>query len=113
MDNQFIFFKENYTQFIIKIIPRVFNVHINGENITAKVNRKNLYSFLTFLKYDFLHQAKLCLEITAYDTPGKIFRFSVIYSLLSVEYNSRYQVYTQTDPYLGLNTITAIYSSSN
>jgi NADH:ubiquinone oxidoreductase subunit C len=113
MDNQLTSFKEIYIDFISQITPRIYDLHINGENITAKVTRQNLHNFLIFLKYDYLHQLKLCLDITAYDTPGKIFRFSIIYSLLSTEYNSRYQVYTQTDPYLGLETITSIYSSAN
>jgi NADH:ubiquinone oxidoreductase subunit C len=113
MDNQLVLFKEKYVDFINKVTPRIYDLHINGENITAKVTRQNLHSFLIFLKHDYLHQLKLCLDITAYDTPGKIFRFSIIYSLLSTEYNSRYQVYTQTDPYLGLETITSIYSSAN
>src|SRR5438045_1751351 len=113
MDNQLMSFKDNYSNFITQILPRIYDFHMNGDNITAKVTRSNLHSFLIFLKHDYLHQIKLCLEITAYDNPGKIFRFSVIYSLLSTEYNARYQVYTQTDPYLGLESITAIYSSAN
>lgn len=106
-------FKDNYLSFLTQLSPRINDVHINADNITAKVTRKNLNTFLIFLKHDYLHQIKLCLEITAYDNPGKIFRFSVIYSLLSTEYNARYQVYTQTDPYLGLESIVSIYSSAN
>jgi NADH:ubiquinone oxidoreductase subunit C len=55
----------------------------------------------------------LLIEITAYDNPGKIFRFSVVYSLISSEFNARYQVYTQTDQFLGVETVTPLYSGAN
>ena len=109
MDNQLISFKDNYSSFISQIFPRIYDVHINSENMSAKVTRTNLHALLIFFKHDYLHQMKICLDITAYDNPGKIFRFSIIYSLLSTEYNARYQIYTQTDPYLGLESITSIY----
>jgi len=113
MDNQLMSFRNNYSDFITKLFPRIYDLHFNIDNLAAKVTRKNLHSLLIFFKHDYLHQIKLCLEITAYDTPGKIFRFNVIYALLSTEYNSRYHIYTQTDSYLGLDSIVSIYSSAN
>jgi NADH:ubiquinone oxidoreductase subunit C len=106
-------YKQEYLNFINVLTTRVFNIHKNAESFSAKVARPNLYQFLIFLKYDFIHQIKSLLEITAYDNPGKIFRFSLVYSLISAEFNTRYQVYTQTDQFLGVETITPIYSAAN
>src|SRR5271154_915049 len=114
MNNEIILvYKNNYNEFLQILGARIFDIHFNNDSITAKVTCDNLYQFLIFLKYDFIHQLKLCLEITAYDTPGKILRFGVIYTLLSTEFNARYQVLTQTDPYRGLETATALFSAAN
>jgi len=111
--SEIIEFKQEYSKFMGTVALRVFNIHKNADSLSAKVVCNNLHQFLIFLKYDFLHQIKLFLEITAYDNPGKIFRFSLVYSLISTEFNARYQVYTQTDQFLGVETITSIYSAAN
>ena len=113
MDNVLIEFRDNYNKQISTLFPRVYDVHFNSEHISAKVTRDNVLNFLLFLKHDFLHQLKLCLDIITYDNPGKIYRFSIVYSLVSIEYNSRYHVYTQTNPYLGLDSVVALFSSTN
>jgi len=113
MNNININFIEEYKGFINTLTPRILDLHVNSDAITAKTIRYNLNQLLTFLKYDLLHRIKSLLEITAYDIPGKIFRFTLVYSIISPELNTRYQIYTQTDQFLGIETITSIYSAAN
>jgi NADH:ubiquinone oxidoreductase subunit C len=75
--------------------------------------KNNLLIVLVFLKYDFLHQFTVCIDIIAYDQPGKIYRFTVVYYILSLNYNSRYKVIVQTSAYLGIETISGLYKSAN
>jgi NADH:ubiquinone oxidoreductase subunit C len=49
----------------------------------------------------------------SYDQPGKSYRFTIIYYLLSLTYNIRYNLFIQTTALLGCETISAIYSSAN
>ena len=53
------------------------------------------------------------MDIVPLDQPGKIFRFTIIYHFLSLMFNSRYQLLTQTQELLGVETASALYLSSN
>jgi len=68
---------------------------------------------LSFLRYDWYHQLQFCIDIVAVDQPGKDYRFTIIYCLASITYNTRYQLLTQTSPLKGLETICMIYLSAN
>jgi len=53
------------------------------------------------------------MDIIAYDQPGKVYRFTVIYYLLSLTYNNRLQLITQTNELKGLDSAVMLYSSAN
>jgi len=53
------------------------------------------------------------MDIIAYDEPGKTYRFTVIYYLLSLSYNSRLQLITQTSDLKGLDSSIVVYSGNN
>lgn len=55
----------------------------------------------------------MCVDIIAYDQPGKKFRFTVIYYLLSVVYNTRLHIVSQLGDIQGLETIYMLYKSAN
>lgn len=90
---------------------RIYVCYYN--ELSIRVVKKNISYFLLFFKYDWLHLFNICIDIIALDQPGKKYRFTVIYYLLSIFYNARLQILTQTTPLLGLNTITLIYKSAN
>lgn len=65
----------------------------------------------------FLQNNSLCLyeqlsEIVCIDQPKEIFRFSVIYKLYSVTYNSHIYVVVKTDEMNPIPTVAQIYSSA-
>lgn len=53
------------------------------------------------------------MDIIAYDQPGKVYRFTIIYYLLSLTYNNRLQLITQTNELKGLDSAVMLYSSAN
>jgi NADH:ubiquinone oxidoreductase subunit C len=55
----------------------------------------------------------MAIDLIGYDQPGKIYRFTVIYYLLSLKRNSRLQIITQLDNLQSLETISLIYKSAN
>ena len=63
------------------------------------------------LKSDWLHRYQLCIDIIAIDQPGKRYRFSVVYHLLSLTYNTRYILTTQTTALQGLESLFMLYNS--
>jgi NADH:ubiquinone oxidoreductase subunit C len=63
--------------------------------IELKVNNTNIYPLSLFLKKHTGCLYKTLVDIVAYDRPGKHFRFSTIYNLLSVGYNSRLLLITK------------------
>lgn len=93
---------------------RLFNVREQLESDSAvKTAKKNLLTLLVFLKLDWLNRYKSCIDIVASDRPGKVFRFSIIYYLLSVHFNTRMKIIIQTNELEGVNTTSQIYKSNN
>jgi NADH:ubiquinone oxidoreductase subunit C len=77
------------------------------------VVKKNISLLITFFKFDWLHQFTMCVDILAYDQPGKKLRFTVIYYLLSLTYNTRLHLVTQLGDLQGLETVYMLYKSAN
>lgn len=75
--------------------------------------KKNISLFLTFFKFDWLHQFSMCIDLVVYDQPGKKFRFTVIYYLLSITYNTRLHLVSQIGDLQALETIYLLYKSAN
>lgn len=48
---------------------------------------RNLDLILSFMKKSTLTRLGFLAEMTAYDEPNKVNRFSLVYQLLSIEYN--------------------------
>lgn len=48
------------------------------------------------------------MEVCAIDVPSRVFRFEVIYNLLSLRYKSRVRVKTYTDEVTPIDSVTGI-----
>jgi NADH:ubiquinone oxidoreductase subunit C len=55
----------------------------------------------------------MCVDIVVYDQPGKKFRFTIIYYLISLVYNSRFHIVSQIGGLQGIETIFMLYKSAN
>ena len=87
--------------------------HLTAADFSLRVTKNNVPTTLLALKYDWYKQFVSCMDIIAYDQPGKVYRFTVIYYLLSLTYNSRLQLITQTNELKGLESVVMLYSSAN
>lgn len=70
-------------------------------------------TWLIVLRYDWLQKFKICIDIVVYDQPGKKLRFTIIYLFLSISYNARSSIITQTTEFKGLESCIIIYKSIN
>ena len=86
---------------------------LNFTDFCFKALRACFAFFLVFLHYDWFHQFFLLIDIIVFDQPGKIYRFSLIYYIISLIYNSRYQLLIQTDSIKSIESIYMIYKSAN
>ena len=77
------------------------------------VIKKNISLVLIFLKFDWFHRFLVCIDLIVYDQPGKRYRFTVIYYLLSVLYNTRIHLVSQLGDFHGLDTVYMLYKSIN
>ena len=87
--------------------------HLSYTDFSTRAPSKSLLFIFLFLKIDWQHQFKLCIDLIAYDRPGKKYRFTLIYYFLSLVYNTRYQVLTQLPPLKGVSTAYMLYKSIN
>lgn len=87
--------------------------HVTTSDFSIRVTKQNVLTTLLALKYDWYKQFVSCMDIIAYDQPGKVYRFTVIYYLLSLTYNNRLQLVTQTNELKGLESAVMLYSSAN
>jgi NADH:ubiquinone oxidoreductase subunit C len=75
--------------------------------------KKNISAFLLFLKFDWFHQFSICIDIIVYDQPGKKYRFTIIYYILSVLYNTRIHLVSQLSALQSVETIFMLFKSAN
>jgi len=78
-----------------------------------ETDSKNFIPLMSILKYHSLFQMKTLLDIQAYDTPGKFYRFTVQYALLSVQYNYRINVRVQTREGSPLPSVNELWNGAN
>lgn len=82
------------------------------ETWRAVCSKTSLLTLLLFYKSDWCHQFKICTDIISMDRPGKLYRFTILYYLLSVMYNTRLVVYIQISSLQHVLSITTLYRSA-
>lgn len=87
-------------------------MHVSAAEFHIRSIASHVPLLALILKSDWLHRYQLCIDIIAIDQPGKRYRFSVIYHLLSLQYNARYTLTTQTAALKGLDSLFMLYSSA-
>lgn len=96
----------------ISVPKYIVDIKINHFEIELQTTPENLVSLLSFLKNNTFNQFKVLSDIIAYDIPGKQKRFTVIYSLLSVQYNTRLSVIVHTDELTALPSVCSVHSGA-
>lgn len=72
-----------------------------------------LVQALTIVKYHSVFLYSTLIDLVAYDVPGRIRRFVVIYLLLSFRFNSRIFLRTQVNEVLPLVSVVQLFQNAN
>lgn len=95
------------------MLPKIIsNLQFKNNDIEIIVSYKNIGTILTFLKLHSACQFDQLIDIVATDNPGKHYRFTVRYLLLSSRFNTRISVIIQTNELTPINTMVTIYASA-
>jgi NADH:ubiquinone oxidoreductase subunit C len=106
--------QKNFLIFLFKIIGGLIKkIQIKNQILEIKTNNKNIYPLSLFLKKHSTCQYKTLVDLIAYDSPGKNLRFTLIYNLLSVDYNSRIILHTKLFEKLPvISTVISLFSGA-
>ena len=95
-----------------KIIPILTYRRINDEK-SIVVSHKKLLFTLNCLKLHFGYQYSLLSSISGVDFLGKNYRFSVVYDLLSLTFNSRLRLKVFVNEITSIPSIVNIFINAN
>lgn len=97
---------------IIKVLPIVrFEVY-NKENCFL-IQTNLLIEILTILKNHFNYQYKILTCISGVDYPENLYRFQLVYELLSVKFNSRIRIKVLTSELIPVKSIGKVFSGAS
>ena len=97
-------------QYLFNTIPAVLkDLFVQGYDSSLTFSRQNFIPVFCFLKKHSFSQFKQLVDIAVYDRPGKRYRFTVIYHLLSIHYGKRIMCLVQTDELTDLPSTTFLY----
>lgn len=96
---------------IFSIVPIVrFELYNKESSFLIQTNL--ITEILTVFKNHFSYQFKVLTCISGVDYPENLYRFQVVYELLSIKYNSRLRIKILIDELTPVNTIEHIYSTA-
>ena len=96
---------------IIKILPIVrFELYNKESSFLIQTNLIN--EILTIFKNHFKYQFKVLTCISGVDYPENLYRFAIVYELLSIKYNSRIRLKILVDELIPVNSIEKIFPAA-
>jgi NADH/F420H2 dehydrogenase subunit C len=96
---------------IIKILPIVrFELYNKESSFLIPTNL--VTEIMTILKNHFKYQFKVLTCVSGVDYPENLYRFQVVYELLSIKYNSRIRIKVLVDELTPVNSIEKIHSAA-
>ena len=103
-----------YAKYLISVIPKLIEkVELQKNELTIVVKPHNLYLTIQFLKNHINCQFNSLIDICGVDYLNKSKRFEIGYRLLSIKYNSRICVKTNTDEMTPIMSINTIFKSAS
>lgn len=98
---------------ILRIAPgSIKKVFFRGSDTHIISGAHSIRPLLYLLNRSSALSFEQLIDLVVYDRPGKKYRFTVIYNLLSVTYNNRISVLVELDELLSLKSITKLYPSA-
>ena len=96
---------------IIKILPIARFELYNKEN-SFLVQSNLIVEILTILKNHFKYQFKVLTCISGVDYPENLYRFQVVYELLSIKFNSRVRIKVLVDELTPVNSVEKVFPAA-
>ena len=90
-----------------------YNIKYDNDNFKVKIDYKSLLKVLKNLKDNEKLKFTQLIELTAVDYPDRPIRFSLVYILLSIEFNSRIILTTDIEEDESVESITTLFPSAN
>ena len=85
---------------------------VSGFEVELKVSSKKIYPLVLFLNKHSLCMFKLMIDVVCSDVPGKSHRFTLVYNLLSVQFNTRVRVISKIQENVGqILSLVSLYRS--
>jgi len=96
---------------LIKILPIVrFELYNKESSFLIQTNLVN--EILTIFKNHFKYQFKVLTCISGVDYPENLYRFVIVYELLSIKYNSRIRLKVLVDELIPVNSVEKIFPAA-
>jgi len=93
---------------IIKMLPIVrFELYNKESSFLIQTNLLN--NVILIFKNHFKYQFKILTCISGVDYPENLYRFQIVYELLSIKYNSRIRIKVLVDELTPINSIEKIF----
>jgi NADH/F420H2 dehydrogenase subunit C len=97
---------------MIKILP-IVRFELYKEETSFLIQSNLLTEILTIFKNHFKYQFKVLTCISGVDYPENLYRFQLVYELLSIKYNSRIRVKVLVDELLPINSVEKVFSGAS
>ena len=97
---------------LVKVLP-ILRFELFNQESSFLIQTNLLKKILTVLKNHFKYQFKVLTCISGVDYPEKLYRFLVVYELLSVKYNSRIRIKILVDEFIPVDSVETIYSAAS
>jgi NADH:ubiquinone oxidoreductase subunit C len=96
---------------IFSILP-IIRFELYNKESSFLIQTNLITEILTVFKNHFSYQFKVLTCISGVDYPENLYRFQVVYELLSIKYNSRIRLKLFVDEITPVNTIEQIYPAA-
>ncbi|KAK3921407.1 NADH dehydrogenase [ubiquinone] iron-sulfur protein 3, mitochondrial [Frankliniella fusca] len=105
----------DFGRYVAECLPKfVQKVQVTGtDELEVLVAPEGIVPVLTFLKDHHNAQFASLADIAGVDVPSRLYRFEIVYNLLSLRFNSRIRVKTYTDELTPIDSVNDVYKAAN
>jgi len=97
---------------MIKVLP-IVRFELRKEETSFLIQTHLLTEILIIFKNHFKYQFKVLTCVSGVDYPENLYRFQLVYELLSIKYNSRLRVKVLIDELLPINSVEKVFIGSS
>lgn len=106
--------QQNFIQYLVKIVPKlVKKIYIFKQEVILYTYYLNIKELIYFLQNHSYCRFKSLSDLCGVDFPNRLWRFEVVYNLLSIDFNTRIRVKVKIDEILAVNSIVDLFPAAN